>query len=118
MFDEGRTPPRLAIGVDGARLSELAAALPRIVAAGVDGAIVAAPGAGANAAWLGDLERVRAAFGAEAVLMHGAIALARRARVGVLLPERGIATAEARRLLGIRLPVGRLVGSAAAATAA
>jgi thiamine biosynthesis protein ThiS len=118
MLDEARTIPRLAIGVAAARLGDVAAALPRLVAAGVDGAIVAAPDGAEFGARPDSLERVRAAFGGEAVLLQGSLARARAARVGVLLPERGMATAEARRLLGPGLPVARLVGSAPAATAA
>ncbi len=119
MLDDARPVPLLAIGVDLTRLDEMLAVLAPLVAAGVDGAIVAAtmdaddePG-GAD-----ELARLRAALGGGAILLHGPLALARRAGVGVLLPERGIATAEARRLLGSSLPAARLVGSAAAATAA
>ncbi|HEU5433950.1 MAG TPA: hypothetical protein VFU81_19935, partial [Thermomicrobiales bacterium] len=98
-------------------MGELVAVTPRLVAVGVDGAIVIAPDGGASAA-LDGLERLRAAFGSDTVFLQGPIALARRTRVGVLLPERGVATAEARRLLGTGLPVARFVGSAAAAMAA
>ncbi|HEU0116498.1 MAG TPA: hypothetical protein VFQ80_17540 [Thermomicrobiales bacterium] len=118
MLDEPRTAPRLAIGVDLAQIGEAAAMAARLVAAGADGAIVAAPDAGAEPPAPDGLERLRAAFGGGAVLLQGQIATARAARVGVLLEEWGIATAEARRLLGPGLPVGRVVGSAAAATAA
>jgi sulfur carrier protein ThiS len=117
-MDSTRTPPRLAIGVDAARLDEMLGALPQLVAAGVDGAIVTASDVRDQPVVRNRLARLRAAFGGGRVLLDGPLAPARTARVGVLLPERGIATAEARRLLEPGAAVARQVGSPAAAMAA
>jgi sulfur carrier protein ThiS len=117
-MDPTRTPPRLAIGVDAERLDELLATLPRLLAAGVDGAIVSAPDVRDEVAVRNSLERLRTAFSGGRVLLDAPLALARTARIGALLPERGIATAEARRLIEPGAAVARQVGSPAAASAA
>jgi len=101
-------------GVTPDELGEVAAA----VDAGVGGLLVR-PRVGDRAAAHGLLGPLRGlARGRAELLIDGDLALAAEAGCGLLLAEGGVATAQARRRLGPGALLGRVVTSAAAATAA
>ncbi len=113
-----RRVPRVMLVTDRRRgRLPLAEVVTGAVAGGVDAVQVREPDLGA--AELAEVvERVKEAVGGRAaVVVNGNTGVAAGLGVGVHLPERGMATAEARRLVGERL-LGRSVHSVAAATVA
>lgn len=111
--------PRLMLVTDRRRsirpLPEVVAAA---VAGGVDAVHLREPDL-EPAARLDLAERLREVIGPRAALViNGDAAAAAALGLGLHLPERGMATAEARRIVGARPLLGRSVHSAAAAAAA
>jgi sulfur carrier protein ThiS len=109
--------PRLLIAAGLDEMAALAPSMPQMVADGVDGLLIFAGSAAPE-----DIERGVAAARSEAaglpLLIAGSPGVAGNLTAGAVLSERGIGSAEARRLLGPGRLLGREVWSAAAAALA
>lgn len=119
MFDEEKVVPSLIVAFgahpEGGWTMDR---VRRVVDGGVDGILLRIGGVGREEGRRGVLDLVEACGGRAPVLLDGDLRAAAELGLGVVLPERGLATAEARRRLGDRSSIGRRVGSISAAAAA
>jgi thiamine monophosphate synthase/sulfur carrier protein ThiS len=109
--------PSLVLALDVDRDDPIDERITRFVLAGADGIVLRRRRSSArSSAWR--IGQIREAIGDRVVLLTDDLEAATTFSLDLVLPERGIATAEARRRIGVDRFIARAVSSPAAATAA
>lgn len=115
-MDNERDPPRVVLEIELAEVGRLLSQLRAARSAGVEGVLV--PVSGDPAAAIGALRPMAEAPAELVLLVGGSPAVAAALGAGLVLPERGMASSEARRLLGPAALLAREVSTPAVADVA
>ncbi len=116
-MDDERDIPRLVVEMPAGNAEAILAALPALIERGAEGVLVTAGGA-APATLVEPVSRIAAAADGLPILLVGPPSVAGEAGAGLVLPELGMASSEARRQIRSGALMGRDVSSIEAAALA